>query len=156
MLRGRVGHRLLGPLLLVSALAACATPARTRPVPVAIGHEESGLASWYGHPYHGRRTASGEVYDMGQMTAAHRTMPFGTWVRVTSVDTGRSVEVRINDRGPFEKGRIIDLSYAAARVLGAVGPGVIRVRLRVIAPSGRLLRGASAFVDEGEAGVTLR
>ncbi len=156
MPKGRVARCVVGALLIVSALGACATPVRPRAVPVAIGHEESGLASWYGHPYHGRRTASGEVYDMGQMTAAHRTMPFGTWVRVSSVATGRSVEVRINDRGPFEKGRIIDLSYAAARVLGAVGPGIIPVRLRVIAPSGGLRRGASAFADEGEAGVTLR
>jgi rare lipoprotein A len=147
MLRSRVGRRLLSPLLVLGTLAACAAPARSRAVPVAIGHEESGLASWYGHPYHGRRTASGEVYDMGQMTAAHRTMPFGTWVRVTSTNTGRSVEVRINDRGPFEKGRIIDLSYAAAQRLGVVGPGVIPVRLRVIAPSERRAGGGSAFVD---------
>jgi rare lipoprotein A len=74
-------------------------------------------------------------------------MPFGTWVRVTSTNTGRSVEVRINDRGPFEKGRIIDLSYAAAQRLGVVGPGVIPVRLRVIAPSERRAGGGSAFVD---------
>ncbi|HET9490298.1 MAG TPA: septal ring lytic transglycosylase RlpA family protein [Methylomirabilota bacterium] len=130
-----LARRRLGPLCLVAALAACATPVRTRPVPVAVGNEESGLASWYGHPFHGRRTASGEVYDMRRMTAAHRTMPFGTWVRVTNLDTGRSVDVRINDRGPFKRGRIIDVSYAAARVLGAVSRGVIPVRVRVIALS---------------------
>jgi rare lipoprotein A len=120
---------------------------------VAIGHEESGLASWYGHPFHGRRTASGEIYDMRGMTAAHRTMPFGTRVRVTSLDTGRSVEVRINDRGPFKKERIIDVSYAAARALGAVGRGVIPVRLRVTAVSDQRageLRLAEQRVDLSE------
>ncbi len=130
--------QLLAPFLACVALAACTTAQRSRPISVAVGHEESGLASWYGHPYHGRRTASGEVYDMGQMTAAHRTLPFGTRVLVTNLETGRSVEVRINDRGPFAKGRIIDVSYAAAQVLGVVGPGVVRVRLRVVATSGRL------------------
>jgi rare lipoprotein A len=122
-----------GLSLLVASLPACGTSQRIRAVPVAVGHEEIGLASWYGHPYHGRRTASGEVYDMRQMTAAHRTMPFGTRVRVTNLDTGRSVEVRINDRGPFADRRIIDVSYAAAQKLGAIGPGVIPVRVRVIA-----------------------
>lgn len=150
-----VGLRLLSPMLVIAVLGACAAPVRMRPVPVAIGHEEAGLASWYGHPYHGRRTASGEVYDMGQMTAAHRTMPFGTWVLVTNRNTGRSVEVRINDRGPFEKGRIIDLSYAAAQQLGAVGPGVIPVRLRVIATATRM-SWVGGFVDEGRASATPR
>jgi rare lipoprotein A len=124
-------------LLALAGLAACTTAARARTVPVTLGQEESGLASWYGHPYHGRRTASGEVYDMARMTAAHRTFPFGTRVLVTSLETGRSVEVRINDRGPFADGRIIDVSYAAARVLGLVGPGVVRVRVRVIAVPGQ-------------------
>src|SRR5262245_49012629 len=82
---------------------------------------------WYGHPYHGRKAASGETYDMNQMTAAHRTLPFGTRVRVESLVDGSSVEVRINDRGPFkdEDKRILDLSYAAGKLLGVVGPGVI-------------------------------
>jgi len=97
-----------------------------------VGYEESGLASWYGQPYHGRRAASGEVYDMSQMTAAHRTLPFGTWVVVENRLNGRTAEVRITDRGPFTGSRILDLSQAAARVLGAVEPGVIPVRLRVI------------------------
>ncbi len=82
-----------------------------------------GLASWYGHPYHGRPTADGEIYNMYAMTAAHRTLPFGTWVRVHDLDNGRSVDVRINDRGPFIPGRVIDLSYAAAEALGVVGAG---------------------------------
>lgn len=103
---------------------------------MAIGEEETGRASWYGNPYHGRRTASGEVYDMNQMTAAHRTMPFGTWVLVENQLSGRTGEVRITDRGPFVDDRILDLSAAAARVLGAIGPGTIPIRLRVIRPPG--------------------
>ncbi len=91
------------------------------------------VASWYGRPFHGRRTASGEVYDMYKLTAAHPTLPFGARVRVTSLRNGRSVEVRINDRGPAVRGRIIDLSYAAARAIDSVGAGVFPVRLRVVA-----------------------
>jgi rare lipoprotein A len=93
---------------------------------------EEGLASWYGHPYHGRPSASGEIYDMEQMTAAHRTLPFNTWVRVHDLDNQQSVDVRINDRGPFVDGRIIDLSHAAARAIGMVGPGIARVRLELL------------------------
>lgn len=99
---------------------------------VFVGYEETGQASWYGHPYHGRRTASGEIFDMHQMTAAHRTLPFGTWIVVENQTNGRRVKVRINDRGPFRSRRILDVSYAAARTLGAIGPGVIPIRLRVI------------------------
>jgi rare lipoprotein A len=106
------------------------------PAPVFVGYEETGEASWYGAPYHGRRTASGEVYDMDQMTAAHRTLPLGTWVSVENLENGRIGDVRINDRGPFAGNRILDLSRAAARMLGAVGPGVIPVRLHVIALPG--------------------
>jgi rare lipoprotein A len=90
------------------------------------------MASWYGHPYDGRRAAGGEIYDMEQMTAAHRTLPFNTWVRVQDLDNDRAVEVRINDRGPFVDGRVIDLSHAAARALQMIGPGTARVRLQVI------------------------
>src|SRR5439155_10373628 len=84
-------------------LAGCARPrpAVLPPVPVRIGYEETGLASWYGNPFHGRRTASGEVYVMGEMTAAHRTLPFNTWLIVENLDNRRTVEVRVNDRGPF-------------------------------------------------------
>jgi len=101
------------------------------PVPVA-GVAELGIASWYGHPYHGRASASGEIYDMEQLTAAHRTLPFGTLVRVVNLDNDKSVEVRINDRGPFVDQRIIDLSHAAAQVIGMIGPGVARVRVEVL------------------------
>jgi rare lipoprotein A len=109
-------------------LAACARP----PVrPVSLGTAETGLASWYGQDFHGRRTSSGEIYDMRQLTAAHRELPLGTWVMVTNLDNGRSVEVRVNDRGPFVRDRILDVSYAAARLLGMIGPGVIPVRVVV-------------------------
>jgi rare lipoprotein A len=101
---------------------------------VEIGHTENGIASWYGNPYHGRQAANGETYDMEKMTAAHRTMPFNTWVRVYDLDNGKTTEVRITDRGPFVGGRIIDLSRAAARQLEMIGPGTARVRLEVIRP----------------------
>jgi rare lipoprotein A len=97
-----------------------------------VGAAETGLASWYGHPYHGRAAASGEIYDMEKLTAAHRTLPFQTWVRVENLQNGKRVEVRITDRGPFVAGRIIDVSHAAARVIGLIGPGVARVRVEVI------------------------
>jgi rare lipoprotein A len=96
------------------------------------GKTEKGLASWYGEPYHGRRTASGEIYDMHELTAAHRTMAFGTMVRVERRDTGADVKVRITDRGPFIKGRIIDLSFAAARKIGLDIDGVAPVKVTVI------------------------
>jgi rare lipoprotein A len=122
------------------ALGACAPKVATVPAPVAIGAEERGLASWYGHPYHGRRTASGEVYDMNQMTAAHRTLPFHTWLHVENLDNGRATRVRVNDRGPFVDGRILDVSHAAGRELGMVGPGIAPVRLRVVAaPTGAVM-----------------
>jgi rare lipoprotein A len=124
-----------GMLLVVLALlcGACAgrRPPDTPPAPAPDpGRSQTGIASWYGKKFHGRRTASGERYDMHAMTAAHRTLPFGTRVEVTDLETGRSVRVRINDRGPFVQGRIIDLSYAAARKLGMVERGLARVRIR--------------------------
>jgi rare lipoprotein A len=93
---------------------------------------ETGLASWYGHPYHGRAAANGEIYDMEKLTAAHRTLPFGTMVRVTNLGNGKSVEVRIIDRGPFVAGRIIDLSHAAAEAIEMIGPGVAQVRVDIL------------------------
>src|SRR5713226_3373362 len=97
-----------------------------------IGATETGVASWYGHPYHGRHAANGEIYDMEKLIAAHRTLPFGTWVRVTNLANDKSVEVRIIDRGPFVGGRIIDLSHAAAEVIDMVGSGIARVRLDIV------------------------
>ncbi len=96
------------------------------------GFREQGIASWYGKPYHGRITASGEKYDMGQLTAAHKTLPFGVTVRVTRLDNGRQVKVRITDRGPFVDGRIIDLSKAAAKKLDMVQDGIARVRIEIV------------------------
>jgi rare lipoprotein A len=127
--------RLLMPALFL--LAACARTVTVTPSsPPLAGAEETGAASWYGHPYHGRRTASGEVYDMNDLTAAHRSLPLGTRLMVTNLDTGQAVEVRVNDRGPLVEERILDLSYAAARVIGADRLGVIPVRLRILGPGG--------------------
>ena len=106
-------------------LVSCATTPR----PGEFGRE--GIASWYGPRHHGRKTASGETFDMNQMTAAHRTLPFGTWVRVRSLTNGNEVRVRINDRGPFTGGRIIDLSKAAATKLGMITRGEEKVQLAV-------------------------
>jgi rare lipoprotein A len=94
--------------------------------------ELQGLASWYGGKFHGRLTSSGEVFDTNELTAAHRTLPFGTIVRVTNLDNGKAVLVKINDRGPFVEGRIIDLSKAAAEEIGSVGQGVARVSLQIV------------------------
>ena len=96
------------------------------------GKTEKGLASWYGEPYHGRRTASGEIYDMHEMTAAHRTLDFGTVVKVERRDTGADVKVRVNDRGPFIRGRIIDLSFAAAKKIDLDIDGIAPVKVTVI------------------------
>jgi peptidoglycan lytic transglycosylase len=93
---------------------------------------EEGNASWYGAPFHGRRASNGEVYDMNKLTAAHRTLPFNTIVRVTNLSNGKSTVVRITDRGPFVENRIIDLSYAAAREIESIGPGVVPVRLEIL------------------------
>ena len=97
-----------------------------------MGYIEEGNASWYGNPFHGRRSSNGEIYDMYKLTAAHRTLPFETMVRVTNLNNGRSTTVRITDRGPFVTNRIIDLSQAAAREIESIGPGVVPVRLEVL------------------------
>ncbi|MBE1424432.1 rare lipoprotein A [Desulfomicrobium macestii] len=103
------------------------------PLGSAEGYSETGVASWYGSDFHGKKTANGERYDMYQMTAAHRILPMHTRLVVRNLDNGRTTEVRVNDRGPFVGNRIIDLSYAAASVLGVVGPGTARVSLQTIA-----------------------
>ena len=95
-------------------------------------YTEEGNASWYGAPFHGRRASNGEIYDMNKMTAAHRTMAFGTMVKVTNLTNGKTAVVRITDRGPFVDNRIIDLSMAAAKTIESIGPGVVPVRLEVI------------------------
>ena len=111
-----------------------ASPA-TLPTPAPSAMIQTGLASWYGARHHGKRTASGEIFDQNKFTAAHRTLPWGSIVKVTNLDNGESVEVRINDRGPFKKGRIIDLSRAAARALGMLQSGVSPVQMELL--SGR-------------------
>lgn len=99
------------------------------------GYVAEGLASWYGEEFQGRRTSSGEPFDMYLMTAAHRTLPIPTYVEVTNLENGRVAVVRVNDRGPFHSERIIDLSYVAARKLGIVGPGTAMVRVRALEPA---------------------
>ena len=151
------GPRLVQALIRRSALASwaialaltgCATgpalvkaPPSEMPAPqpapapapkVAPRPSETGTASWYGKAHDGQPTASGETYDMHAFTAAHRSLPLGTRVLVTNVKNDRSVEVRINDRGPFVRGRILDLSYAAAQELGSLSDGAFRVKLRVL------------------------
>jgi rare lipoprotein A len=105
-------------------------------LPTAAGYVEQGIASWYGPDFHGGRTATGETYDMNSMTGAHPTLPLPAWVRVTNLENGRSVVVRLNDRGPFAKGRIIDLSRAAAEQLDMVRTGTARVEVRSLATGG--------------------
>jgi rare lipoprotein A len=101
-----------------------------------VKHALNGTASWYGPGFHGKKTASGEIYDQTKLTAAHKTLPLGTKARVTNLENGNAVEVEINDRGPFVKGRIIDLSRAAAGILGLVEDGVAPVKVEVIEDSG--------------------
>jgi rare lipoprotein A len=143
-------RRLLAPLLLLASFfaASCASGPAPRPAPVPVspsaapseetskGWSEEGLASWYGgnDGFEGKPTASGEIYDSSKLTAAHRDLPLGTVVDVTSLDNGRVVRVRINDRGPFVQGRVIDLSRNAAEAIQMIGPGVARVRIVVVAP----------------------
>jgi rare lipoprotein A len=129
------GRLALALSLAIFVLSGCAKKHRvaapSAPAP-QIHSEETGLASWYGHPYHGRAASNGEIYDMEKLTAAHRTLPFGTWVHVTNLANHKSVDVRIIDRGPFINGRIIDLSHAAAQAIDLIGPGVAEVRLDIL------------------------
>lgn len=133
MRRARIASSVV---LIAALLAACSHTLPTVPTEETRsrpeGWTETGDASWYGEPYHGRQTASGEIYDMHEMTAAHRSLPFDTLVKITRRDTGADVKVRITDRGPFIKGRIIDLSLAAARVIGLDVDGVAPVKIKVV------------------------
>lgn len=157
--------------LLLLLLAACSTPTYTtrvletpgqpdlkptqkpyevngeryQPIPSAEGYTEKGLASWYGKKFHGRKTSNGETYDMYAMTAAHKTLPMNVHLKVTNLDNGSSTVVRINDRGPFVRSRIIDLSYSAAKELGVVGPGTAPVRIEAL-----------GYRDNTQAGATPR
>jgi rare lipoprotein A len=163
----------ISAIVIVSGVAACSTPdpeqnrretAEPR-VPVSAesgGHvrddgpaaplvrsAQTGLASWYGEPFHGRPTTSGEIFDQTAMTAAHRTLPLRSLARVTRLDTGESVLVRINDRGPFIEGRIIDLSRAAAAELGFVEEGLAQVRVEALGPADSHDRAARSRILTG-------
>ncbi|MFT5701888.1 MAG: rare lipoprotein A [Desulforhopalus sp.] len=130
-------------LLSVTAIVAANRPAtqapyviknkRYFPIPSAHGYNEQGIASWYGPDFHGRRTSNGEIYDMHAMTAAHKTLPMNTMLLVKNVQNGKKTVVRVNDRGPFIRGRIIDLSYKAAQNIGAIANGTARVQIVALA-----------------------
>ena len=129
-------------------------------LPTSVGYVEQGVASWYGPDFHGERTATGETYDMNAMTGAHPTLPLPAWVRVTNLENGRSVVVRLNDRGPFSKNRIIDLSRAAAEQLDMIRAGTAKVEVRSLASgdpappaagSAQYFAQAGAFGDRGNA-----
>jgi len=109
-----------------------------QPLPDARGFKQTGVASWYGEDFHGKKTSSGEIYDMYAESAAHKTLPLGTIVRVRNLDNNREMEIRINDRGPFVNGRVIDLSYACASKLGVVGPGTVPVELVAVGTTAAL------------------
>jgi peptidoglycan lytic transglycosylase len=169
-MRQRTGFRLahvpfqsllLAALLLCHLLAAgCSNHRKPSPASSSLGVPvERGIASWYGPKFHGRRTANGERYDMNQLTAAHPSLPFGTLVGVRNTRTGREVVVRINDRGPFAHNRVIDLSYAAAQVVGVVGPGTASVELYLVPATGQAPRytvQVGAFSEAERAAALLR
>src|SRR6202045_4794615 len=151
-MRRRLAHG-LAMAFLVASLGAAQGPNNSEAAPARARSVESkpeirkqastkapfqiGTASWYGSYFHGKPTASGEAYDMYDLTAAHPTLPLGSYVRVTNLHNGREVVVRVNDRGPIVQGRIIDLSYGAAEILQFEGKGLQRVRLDVIKPGNR-------------------
>jgi rare lipoprotein A len=135
---------------------AASSPAAAAPKPHEGGNVyEEGKASWYGAPFHGRQASNGETYDMYKFTAAHRTLPFNTMVRVTNMTNGKSTTVRITDRGPFVDNRIIDLSYAAAKQIESIGPGVVTVQLEILSAidpnDGTFTIQVGAFKDKANA-----
>ena len=132
------GLVLLFASLSIVMLAACSGAPKPVYFPgYPIGFVERGVASWYGPGFHGNKTANGERYDMHQLTAAHRTLPLGSIAVVRSMSTGRQVTVRVNDRGPFARGRVLDLSLAGAHALGMIGAGTDEIELRVVGYQGR-------------------
>lgn len=143
-----LGALALAPLLLPAAFLSSGCAKKAKP-PAAmsprVGSAETGIASWYGYPYHGRRAANGEIYDMERLTAAHRTLPFETFVEVLNLTNRKTVTVRITDRGPFIEGRIIDLSRAAANAIDLIGPGIAQVRITVVAPPPEAAQRAANF-----------
>lgn len=129
-----VGTLFLGAGALLLTMSSCQTigkhPASVSPSGLKL--HSQGMASWYGKRFHGRKTANGERYDMNKMTAAHPSLPFGTVVLVQSTSSGKTVEVRVNDRGPYAKGRIIDLSFKAAKALGFIRKGMDKVKIFIL------------------------
>lgn len=119
---------------MVATMGAGPVQSGSKAVETPVKPYQIGRASWYGKPFHGRTTANGETYNMFQFTAAHRQLPLGTWVKVTNLRNSRWIMVRVNDRGPVPENRIIDLSYAAAQLLGFRERGVERVRLDKVKP----------------------
>jgi rare lipoprotein A len=134
------------------AAALVAAVAYTAAAPAAPAALETGMASWYGPGFHGRRTSNGEVYDKEKLTCAHRTRPFGTYLLVRDLDSGGSVVVRVNDRGPFARDRVIDLSEAAARIIGMIPAGTARVSLEPIPEEEALAWKGGPLPGQGAAG----
>src|SRR4051794_37176924 len=132
-------------------LAGCSIAPSRVPPPVISSTDtratQTGIASWYGPGFHGKPTASGVIYNQNDLTAAHQTLPLGTRVLVTNLDNGRAIDVTINDRGPFAKGRIIDLSFGAGEALGMIGPGTIPVRLEVLDGGAEKIRYIRSSLD---------
>ena len=127
------GH--VGWVLMVSFPLLLSTSCATIPkkgADSAVGYRQAGLASWYGPGFHGRKTSSGEVFNMYGFTAAHRTLPLGTLLNVKNRENGRAIQVKVNDRGPFIRGRILDLSYGAAKALDMIGSGTVLVEIRAV------------------------
>jgi rare lipoprotein A len=129
LVHGRTRHAVAFLFTLLPLASACTRNAKPTLVPTPGVPYQRGSASWYGPSFHGRRTANGERYDMHALTAAHPSLPFGTLLTVRNADNGREVVVRVNDRGPYSRGRILDVSYEAANRLGMVGPGTAIVEL---------------------------
>jgi rare lipoprotein A (peptidoglycan hydrolase) len=129
-------------------------PPGSAPIPAHPHTQQFGLASWYGPGFHGQPTASGEIYNQNALTAAHPTLPLGTRVEVTNLTNGKSAQVRINDRGPFVRGRTIDLSHGAARKLGMIEPGVSRVRIKPL--PARNSRSSNTVTDQPRRSLTRR
>lgn len=142
----------VGCVVLATLLPGCGFIfGRSKPPPIEsrTGATQTGTASWYGPGFHGNRTSSGEIYDQYDLTAAHPTLPLGTRVVVSNLENGKAVEVRVNDRGPFVKGRAIDLSYAAAHSLGMIGPGTVPVRIEVLGGDRVQLASAAYTIQVG-------
>ena len=131
---------------------------RYEPLSSHEGFVQSGISSWYGSDFHGKKTSNGEIYDMYAMTAAHKTLPFGVYIKVTNRDNGREGVVRINDRGPFVAGRIIDLSYSAAKDLGVVASGTAQVKIEALGYFDKAVNGKTTYrppvsYDRGSFGI---